>query len=204
MCGVAALLFIVLFWRLGTPTFWDPDEAHYAETSREVIRTGDWVAPFYNEQPFFDKPMLFHWLQAGTMKLLGPTELAARLVPAFAALALILITAWLGTALVSFEVGLVAALVLAASPAVFALARYAILDTLFTAFLFGGASLVTVAALKDRPRLQWGGYVLIALAVLTKGPLAIALCGLTFENQFTEVLDLPPALRRHRRERRPL
>jgi 4-amino-4-deoxy-L-arabinose transferase-like glycosyltransferase len=180
VCGVAALLFIVLFWRLGTPTFWDPDEAHYAETSREVIRTGDWVAPFYNEQPFFDKPMLFHWLQAGTMKLLGPTELAARLVPAFAALALILLTAWLGTALVSFEVGLVGALVLAASPAVFALARYAILDTLFTAFLFGGASLVTVAALKDRPRLQWGGYVLIALAVLTKGPLAIALCGLTF------------------------
>jgi 4-amino-4-deoxy-L-arabinose transferase-like glycosyltransferase len=139
VCGVAALLFIVLFWRLGTPTFWDPDEAHYAETSREVIRTGDWVAPFYNEQPFFDKPMLFHWLQAGTMKLLGPTELAARVVPAVAALALILITAWLGTALVSFEVGLVGALVLAASPAVFALARYAILDTLFTAFLFAAA-----------------------------------------------------------------
>jgi 4-amino-4-deoxy-L-arabinose transferase-like glycosyltransferase len=180
VCGVAALLFIVLFWRLGTPTFWDPDEAHYAETSREVIRTGDWAAPFYNEQPFFDKPMLFHGLQAGTMKLLGPTEFAARLVPAVAALALILITAWLGTALVSFEVGLVGGLVLAASPAVFALARYAILDTLFTAFLFGGASLVAVAALKDRTRLQWGGYVLIALAVLTKGPLAIALCGLTF------------------------
>jgi len=180
VCGVAALLFVVLFWRLGSPTFWDPDEAHYAETSREVITTGDWFAPYYNEQPFFDKPMLFHWLQAGTMTLLGPTELAARLVPAVAALALILITAWLGTALVSFDVGFVAALILAASPAVFALARYAILDTLFTAFLFGGASLVTVAALKDRPRLQWGGYVLIALAVLTKGPLAVALCGLTF------------------------
>jgi 4-amino-4-deoxy-L-arabinose transferase-like glycosyltransferase len=180
VCGTAVLLFVVLFWRLGAPTFWDPDEAHYAETSREVIVTGDWFAPYYNEQPFFDKPMLFHWLQAGTMKLLGPTEFAARLVPAVAALGLILVTAWLGTALVSFEVGFVAALILAASPAVFALSRYAILDTLFTAFLFGGASLVTVAALKDRPRLQWGGYLLIALAVLTKGPLALALCGLTF------------------------
>jgi 4-amino-4-deoxy-L-arabinose transferase-like glycosyltransferase len=179
-CGVAALLFIVLFWRLGTPSFWDPDEAHYAETSREVINTGDWLAPYYNEQPFFDKPMLFHWLQAGAMTLAGPTEFGARLVPALAALALILITAWLGTALVSFEVGFVAALVLAASPSVFALARYAILDTVFTACLFGGASLVTVAALKDRPRLQWGGYVLIALAVLTKGPLALVLCGISF------------------------
>ena len=36
------LLFIVLFWRLGAPAFWDPDEAHYAETTREMIATGDW------------------------------------------------------------------------------------------------------------------------------------------------------------------
>ena len=181
--AVAALLFIVfivLFWRLGAPTFWDPDEAHYAETSREVLTSGDWLAPYYNERPFFDKPMLFHWLQAGAMALVGATEFGARLAPALGALALIITTAWLGTTLVSFEVGLVAALLLAASPSVFALARYAILDTVFTAFLFGGASLVTVAALKDRPHLQWGGYVLIACAVMTKGPLALVLCGLSF------------------------
>jgi 4-amino-4-deoxy-L-arabinose transferase-like glycosyltransferase len=180
VCATAVLLFIVLFWRLGTPTFWDPDEAHYAETSREVLRTGDWLAPYYNEQPFFDKPMLFHWIQAGPMALAGAAEFGARLGPALGALALIAVTGWLGATLVSSEVGLVAALVLAASPSVFALARYAILDTVFTAFLFGGASLVTVAALKDRPHLQWAGYVLIAFAVMTKGPLALVLCGLAF------------------------
>jgi 4-amino-4-deoxy-L-arabinose transferase-like glycosyltransferase len=53
----ATLLFIVLFWRLGTPTFWDPDEAHYAQTSREMATTGDVWAPYYNEEPFFDKPV---------------------------------------------------------------------------------------------------------------------------------------------------
>jgi len=178
--AVAALLFIVLFWRLGVPTFWDPDEAHYAETSRELVRTGDWLAPYYNEQPFFDKPILFHWLQGAAMAVTGMDEFGARLAPALAALALVLITAWLGTTLLGFEVGFVAALLLAASPAVFALARYAILDTVFTAFLFGGVSLIAVAALKDRPRLQWPGYVLIALSVLTKGPLSLVLCALTF------------------------
>ena len=65
------LLFVVLFWRLGTPTFWDPDEAHYAETSREMIATSDWTAPFYNEEPFFDKPVLFHQLQGTFMRLTG-------------------------------------------------------------------------------------------------------------------------------------
>jgi 4-amino-4-deoxy-L-arabinose transferase-like glycosyltransferase len=168
----------VLFWRLGSASFWDPDEAHYAETTREMIARHDWLTPYYNEVPFFDKPPLFHVLQAAAMWTFGQTETGARIVPAVAALALIALTAWLGATLASLEVGTVAAVFLAGSPGVFGLARYAILDTLFTAFLFGGVSLLTVAALRDRPRLQYPGYVLIALAVLTKGPLALALCAL--------------------------
>jgi 4-amino-4-deoxy-L-arabinose transferase-like glycosyltransferase len=111
------VLFVVLFWRLGAATFWDPDEAHYAETSRELIVSGDWLAPYYNERPFLDKPILFHWLQGASMTLIGPTEFAARLVPAIAALALIGITAWLGFKLVSRDVALVSALLLATNPA---------------------------------------------------------------------------------------
>ena len=65
--AIGVLLFIVLFWRLGVPTFWDPDEAHYAETTREVLTTGDWWAPYYNQEPFFDKPIFFHHLQAAGM-----------------------------------------------------------------------------------------------------------------------------------------
>jgi 4-amino-4-deoxy-L-arabinose transferase-like glycosyltransferase len=176
----AALVFVVLFWHLGTPTFWDPDEAHYAETTREMVAAGDWWAPYYNEQPFFDKPVLFHQLQGAAMVLVRDPELAARLVPALAALGLVGITAWFGAAMVSTEVGLVAALMLAASPGVFGLARYAILDTLFTMFTFGSAACLGIAALRDRPRLQWPGYVLLALGVLTKGPIALVLCGLAF------------------------
>src|SRR6476661_6065354 len=123
------LLFVVLFWRLGVPTFWDPDEAHYAQTSREMVTTGDWWAPYYNEEPFFDKPALFHQLQGAAMLLVGPTELGARIVPALAALGLVLVTLWFGSVTRSRDTGVVAALLLIASPGVFALARYAILDT---------------------------------------------------------------------------
>lgn len=178
MAGWAVLLFVVLFWRLGEPTFWDPDEAHYAQTTRELLATGDWTAPYYNDEPFFDKPILFHLAQAVPMTVLGPTEAAARLVPALAALALVGITAWLGRVLIAEDVGTIGALILATCPGLFALARYAILDTLFTAFTFCGAALVTVAAFRDRPRLQYAGYVALALGVLTKGPLALVLCGI--------------------------
>jgi 4-amino-4-deoxy-L-arabinose transferase-like glycosyltransferase len=204
LAGVIALalvVFVVLFWRLGAASFWDPDEAHYAETTRELLVTGDWWAPYYNQQPFFDKPIFFHQLQAVAMLVAGQNELGARLVPALAALALVLITGWLGATLISVEAGLVAALLLAMNPGVFALARYAILDTLFTALLFGGVGLLAVAALdpvgsgfpglsvsegsqigppQGGPRrwLQWPGYVLIAGAAMTKGPVAFVLCGL--------------------------
>jgi len=188
--ALAALLFVVLFWQLGSASFWDPDEAIYAETSREMLRTGDWLAPYYNEQPFFDKPILFYWLQAAGMAIAGQNELGARLAPAITAVALVATTAWLGAVLLSFEAGFVAALLLAASPPVFALARYAILDMTFTAFLFAGVSLLAVAALRDRPHLQWPGYVLIGLSVLTKGPLALALCGLTFVLAIAASADL--------------
>lgn len=180
LIGWGLLLFVVLFWRLGAASFWDPDEAHYAQTTRELIASGDWLAPYYNAQPFFDKPVLFHVLQSIPMRLLGPTEAASRLVPALGALAIIGTTWWLGVTLGSAEIGFMAGLLLTVNPSLFALARYAILDTVFTAFLFGGVALLAVAALRDRPRLQYGGYALIALATLTKGPLAIVLAGLAF------------------------
>ena len=175
----ATLIFVVLFWRLGTPAFWDPDEAHYAETTREMIATGDWAAPFYNEEPFFDKPVLFHQLQATAMRLVADPEAGARLVPALAALGLVAITVWFGVVMLSADAAIVAGLMLMACPGLFGLARYAILDTLFTMFIFGGAACLAVAALRDRPRLQWAGYVAIALGVQVKGPIALVLCGLT-------------------------
>jgi len=148
---VALLAFVVLFWRLGEPTFWDPDEAHYAETSREMIATGDWWAPYYNEQPFFDKPVLFHQLQASAMGAIADPELGARAVSALAALGLILVTHWFAAALISRDVARVAALMLGGSPGVFALSRYAILDTLFTLFTFGGAAACRTVASPVRP-----------------------------------------------------
>ena len=180
LLGWAVLVWVAIFWRLGEPTFWDPDEAHYAVTTRELLASGDWLAPTYNGQPFFDKPILFHQLQALTTLATSDPELGARLTPALAALGLIGVTWWLGAALWGAETAYVAALLLTISPALVGLTRYAILDMLFTAFLFGGAAVLTVSALGRRPALQWVGYVLLALAVLTKGPVGLVLVALVF------------------------
>jgi 4-amino-4-deoxy-L-arabinose transferase-like glycosyltransferase len=162
-------------WRRGYPSFWDPDEATYAETTREMLAAHSWLVPIYDGRPFFDKPPLFYLLQMATFSVFGATELAARLVPAVSAGAILLIVAWLGRHLFNPDVGRNGALMFAVLPATFALSSYAILDMTFTAFLFGGCALLTVSVLEQRPRLQWPGYVLLALAVLTKGPIALVL-----------------------------
>jgi 4-amino-4-deoxy-L-arabinose transferase-like glycosyltransferase len=178
--GWAIVIYIVAFWRLGYPSFWDPDEAVYAVATREMLRTGDWLAPMYNGLPFFDKPILFYWLQLISFKLFGPTEFAARLVPAVSAVGVIGTTWLAGRAFFGSQVGRIAALFVAVLPATFALSAYAILDMTFTMFLFAGVVMIASAVVHDRPNRQWAGYLLLALAVLTKGPLALALAGFTF------------------------
>jgi len=178
--GFAVVLFIVIFWRLGSASFWDPDEAHYAEATREMLATGDWLAPYYNGQPFFDKPILFYWLQALPMSAGPASEAGARLAPAIAGVLLVAVTGWLGLELFGASVGLLAALMLATNAGVFALARYAILDLPFTLFLFGGLSAVAVGMRRDRRWLEYLGYMLAGLANATKGPVALILCGLAF------------------------
>ena len=90
-------------------------------------------------------------------------------MPALAALGLVAITVWFGTVMLSGEIGIVAGLMLTACPGLFGLARYAILDTLFTMFMFGGAACLAVAVLRDRPRLQWAGYLSLALGGADEG-----------------------------------
>ena len=58
-----AIAWIVVFWRLGYTSLLDPDEAHYAELTREMLRSGNWLVPLLDGKPFIDKPVLFHWLQ---------------------------------------------------------------------------------------------------------------------------------------------
>ena len=187
--GWAVVCWVQFAWSLGYPSFWDPDEATYAETTREMLAAHSWFVPIYDGRPFFDKPPLFYLLQMTTFSVFGATELAARLVPAGSAGAILVIVVWLGRHLFDRDVGRNGALMFAVLPATFALSSYAILDMTFTAFLLGGCALLTVSALEQRPRLQWPGYVLLALAVLTKGPVAIVLPAIAFAISYVLVPD---------------
>lgn len=174
------MCWIVVFWKLGAPALMDPDEAHYAQLTREMRHAGNWMMPLLDGLPYIDKPVLFHWLQGLAIAVLGETEIAMRLPSAIAALALFWMTQWTGARLFDDRVGVRAWLMLATVPMTFMLASIGIFDMVFTACLFGAVAFALVSALRNRPGLQYVSYVLLGLAVMTKGPVALVLAGLFF------------------------
>ena len=57
----------------------DPDEGLHASIAQEMVERGDWITPRFLGQPFFDKPILYFWIQAVSLRLFGSNEAAVRL-----------------------------------------------------------------------------------------------------------------------------
>ena len=162
---------------------WEPDEPRYCESAREMLATGDWLVPRINGEPYGHKPPLYMWLAAAG-RLAGLPWTAAGVVPSllpFLAL-LLLLPAMARDFGLSRPAGGLAAPFLAASLLAAIMALAARMDTLL-AFLFTVSLWLTA-------RLLWGNgrralathlalWLCIALAVLTKGPVVLALFALT-------------------------
>jgi dolichol-phosphate mannosyltransferase len=155
----------------------EPDEGRYAEIAREMLRSGDWIVPTLNRQPFYDKPPLFYWLVASSFRLLGTNEWAARLVPTLAGFWTVLATYVFGRRIVGLRSAFLAALALTLTVGFVQVARIAILDSLLTVFVTG-ALFTAYEAVRER-RLRWVWWIAsalcCALGVLTKGPIAFVL-----------------------------
>jgi 4-amino-4-deoxy-L-arabinose transferase-like glycosyltransferase len=70
---IAAAIFYIPF--IGGVHLFDWDEINFAEISREMIRTNDYLTVQVNYQPFFEKPPLFMWMQVVCMKILASMNL---------------------------------------------------------------------------------------------------------------------------------
>jgi 4-amino-4-deoxy-L-arabinose transferase-like glycosyltransferase len=80
---------IAFFWHLGSIGLIDETEPLFAEASRQMYLTGDWITPFFNGTTRFDKPALIYWCQAIAYSIFGVNEWAVRLPSAIAAMTVI-------------------------------------------------------------------------------------------------------------------
>lgn len=172
---LAAAALGVFFWRLGAAGLMDPDEGRYAEIAREMLVLGDWLLPHLNFVPYLEKPPLVVWLIGASYLLFGFTEFAARLPVAFSALGGVLLAYALGRRWWGEKAGFWGALVLATAGGYMVLGRLLTLDMTLALFLNAAVALGYLAYEEDRRRLLLPAYLALALAVLTKGPVALVL-----------------------------
>jgi dolichol-phosphate mannosyltransferase len=170
---VGGLLF---FGRLRSPLL-EPEEAIYAEVSREMADAGNWAVPLRRGQPYYEKPPLLYWLIRAGYALFGVHEWAARLIPGAAGLSTVLLTFWWGSRALGFRAGLAGALILCLSPRFVHHGRMIFMDGLLGLCVMCGLALGQTAV--QGSRLAWRWWLLSAaacgLGLLAKGPVALAL-----------------------------
>src|SRR5262245_41400712 len=109
-------------------SLWDRDEPRYAQASRQMLDSGDWVVPKLLDDLRLKKPPMIYWLQATAMKHLGVSGGAARLPSVVAtALTLILLTAAVAAA-TNARIALWTAFIYGTSALALAAAKMAITD----------------------------------------------------------------------------
>ena len=165
---------------LGHPPLWDANEPLYAEPPREVLENGDVLAPTWNGRPWFVHPPLSTWVTVPFYAWLGVSPFSERLPMALAAIATILAAASIARRVHGPRAGIVAALVLAATPRFWLYSRQLAGDVYLTACLTGAFALAlpAVAEAGTGRRRVLGAHALAGLATLAKGPVALVLYAL--------------------------
>ena len=179
---LTALISLFFGFMLGNRPLSVPDEGRYVEIPREMVATGDYLTPRLNGVKYFEKPVLFYWLEGFSIKLFGLKGFALRLWPALFALTGCLVIYGSGLRLFGRRTGLISATVLATSLLYYALSRAIILD-MPVSVLLSGALLCFLLGTHEPPGLRrrlfmWGFYSLAALAVMTKGLIGILIPGM--------------------------
>lgn len=175
----------------------DRDEAYFAQATKQMLETGDYVDIRYQDDVRYRKPVGIYWLQAGAVKTaeaLGlssaPSTIWLYRVPSLlGAIGAVLATYWCALGFVSRRGALLSALMMAGSIALGVEARLAKTDAvlLLTVVLAMGALARAYLQPRDRqtgaaasrnwllPGLFWTA---LAAGILDKGPLIVMVVGL--------------------------
>ncbi|MDZ4830636.1 MAG: glycosyltransferase family 39 protein [Phycisphaerae bacterium] len=174
LCAAIALLWTSA---LDHPLY-PSDEGRYGSIAARMAESGDWLVPQFRGQAHLTKPPLTYWLQGIGVLAFGRTELAVRL-PSLLASTVVLIVIFTSVGRIRGRTAATcAAMLYGILPLGLAFGRLgstdAILNCWWTIALVAGYRAVTERS-RAAAAIFW---IAIALAALTKGPLALGPIGI--------------------------
>ena len=175
---LSSLCFLLYFWGLGSTPFHDRGEPRESLVVSEMYGSGNWTLPLVNGEYIPYKPPLFHWIGIIVASCLGRVnEFATRFPSALFATLGVLLTYFAALKLWSENSALIAAFVLATNMEWWNAATIAQVD--MTLAFFVTAALIyfmfVYGKKQVKPHESIGIAILLALAVLSKGPVGAAL-----------------------------
>jgi 4-amino-4-deoxy-L-arabinose transferase-like glycosyltransferase len=189
----ALLAFLPGFFQI-PPT--DRDEARFAQATRQMLETGEYVDIRFQDEVRYKKPVGIYWLQAGAVKageMLGIADAHTtiwlyRIPSLIGATGAVLLTYWTALAFVSRRAALLAGLMMATSILLGVEARLAKTDAALLLTIVAAMGAMARAYLGERrpappglagwamPAMFWTA---LAAGILLKGPLIVMVVALT-------------------------
>jgi 4-amino-4-deoxy-L-arabinose transferase-like glycosyltransferase len=195
----------------------DRDEARFAQATKQMIETGDYIDIKFQDETRYKKPVGIYWLQAGVVELaeaVGIPQARLRIwlyrIPSLVgAIGAVIATYWAALAFVSRRAAFLGGLIMATSILLGVEARLAKTDAVLSLTIIAAMGAMARAYLAGQDERSVNTHPLvtaavfwsaIAVGILIKGPVILMVAGLTvvtlaaIDRSVTWLLRLKPAI----------
>ncbi len=163
---------IIYFTAIRVDTM-DIDASQYAEISREMMKSGDYLHVYDRGLNYLDKPPFLFWTSAASMKIFGVNNFGYKLPSILLALLALYATYRLARLFYGEVTGRMAALILATCQGMFLMTNDIRCDTILMSWVITAVWLVQEWMVRHKVQYLFLGFAAIAFGMMTKGPIAL-------------------------------
>ena len=144
-------------------------------TAKEMLESKSFMTPLIFHQPQFEKPPLFYWCLEGSFKVLGVSPMAARLIPALCGFLGVILTFFFCRRVFNEKIAYISTIVVGTSALYLGMSKAVLTDIMLSVLVTAAFYAFYLWFLERKQSYLYGLALAAALAVLTKGPIAIVI-----------------------------
>jgi len=151
----------------------DVDASQYAEMSREMMKSGDYLHVYDRGHDYLDKPPFLFWVSSASMKVFGANNLGFKLPSILFALLALYATYRLTRRLYDENTACMAALILGTCQGFFLMTNDVRCDTILMSWVITAVWLIKEWDISGKLYWLLFGAAAVAFGMMTKGPIAL-------------------------------